>query len=84
MVGTNSHQYVHEAQPLIEEFPEKFWVRKPGGAIRRKDRVGVSRTLEVLVYGPLGILSANSTKADGNGLKIHPPGRRPSYLALPR
>ena len=31
----------HDAQP-VDESAAKLWVRKPGGAIRRKDRIGVS------------------------------------------
>ncbi|HSB44230.1 MAG TPA: hypothetical protein VLD60_04410 [Nitrospira sp.] len=55
----------------------KLWVRKPGGAIRRKERMGVSPagSLSLLwVSGSVTVLLTNSAVANASGLETQPPG----------
>jgi len=50
----------------------KVWVKKPGGAIRRKDRTGISSVGSLRLVGMSGsvaVLATNSAGADANGLE---------------
>src|SRR5215469_7167910 len=56
----------HEVQP--DSSTAKDWVRKPGGAIRRKDRMGifpVSSLRLVGLSGSVAVPSPNSARASG-------------------
>jgi len=50
----------------------KLWVKNPGGAIRRKDRIGVSSVGSLRLVGISGsvvVLPTNSGVANANGLE---------------
>jgi len=60
-----------------DQFPAKLWVKKPGGAIRRKDRIGVSSAGSlklVCLSGSLAVLPPNSAIAEASGLFSQLPG----------
>src|SRR5262249_53365284 len=70
----------------------KDWIRKPGGAIRRKDRIGVSSVDSlklVCVSGSIAVLPTNSGMTNANGLESQPSGSagtlsRPATVKLLR
>ena len=78
----------HDVQP--EPSTAKDWVKNPGGAIRRKDRIGGSSTDSlklVCVSGSLAALPTNSGMANANGLESQPAGSagklsRPATMKL--
>jgi hypothetical protein len=68
--------YGYEAQPA-DDSPAKLWVKNPGGAIRRRDRIGISPADSlrlVRVSSSVVVLPTNSAVAKANGLESHPPG----------
>ena len=55
----------------------KFWVRNPGGAIRRKDTTGIASVASLRLVrdsGSVAVLPTNSAVANAKGLESHPPG----------
>jgi len=55
----------------------KLWVKKPGGAIRRKDRMGISSVGSLRLVGVSGsvvVLPTNSAVAEASGLFSQLPG----------
>lgn len=57
----------------IDKSVAKLCVRKPGGTIRRKDRIGVSPAGSLTLVSVAG-LPSSSVVANANGLESHPPG----------
>ena len=78
----------YDVQP--DDSPAKLWVRKPGGAIRRKEMRGVSAAGSLwLVGGPISLLPESEDMAIANGLDSHPSGSggtlsRPATVKLLR
>src|SRR5215472_18218788 len=73
----------HDVQP--DPSTAKLWVKKPGGAIRRKDRIGISSVDSlrlVRVSGSLTVLPTNSGVANANGLESQLSGSA-GRLSLP-
>ena len=67
-----------------EEATAKFWVKNPGGAIRRNERMGASPDPS-LTFGEDAL--AIDSVANGNGFKIQPSGSggdasRPAIVKL--
>jgi len=57
--------------------PAKLCVKNPGGAIRRKERMGVSSVGSLRLVGVSGCVavpSPNSARARASGLLSQPPG----------
>ena len=64
----------HDVQP-VDESVAKLWFKKPDGAIRRKDTIGISSVDRVArVSGSVAVLPTNSSVANAKGLESHPPG----------
>src|SRR5215831_9553742 len=66
----NGNLSAHELQP--DQSAAKPWVRKPGGAIRRKDRTGISSTNSLGLVRVLASLTGptpDSAVANANGLE---------------
>jgi len=64
----------HDVQP-VDESVAKLWFKKPDGAIRRKDTIGISSVDRVVrVSGSVVVLLTNSAVANAKGLESHPPG----------
>jgi hypothetical protein len=68
---TRSRTFGYDVQPA--ESTAKFWVKNPGGAIRRKDRMGISCAGSLLLVSVAGPPSS-SVVANAKGLESHPPG----------
>jgi len=59
----------------VDESVAKLWFKKPDGAIRRKDTIGISSVDRVArVSGSVAVLPTNSSVANAKGLESHPPG----------
>ena len=59
----------------VDESVAKLWFKKPDGAIRRKDTIGISSVDRVArVSGSVAVLPTNSAVPDANGLESQPPG----------
>ena len=67
----------HDVQPA-DQSSAKVWVKKPGGAICRNDRRGVSPagspTGALLLVGSVNGLPVDSAVANANGVESQPPG----------
>jgi len=61
----------------VDDPVAKVWIRNPGGAIRRNDRIVVRPAVSgrlARVFGSVNVLPTNSVEAIANGLESHAPG----------